>query len=164
MFKSGSIIRSKKLFILTVGGGIVFWLISIATSLLPIAAEYRASFSNRSWAAQTVWVGSFFAGIVIACCVSYSLLRLIEKSPTSKPIQKSTILSFIALTIATILIDVPRSSFGQSGGLYYFLIGILLDAPRFLLLGIVIGYLYKGLYGLCPNIGTNRCKRVPNGL
>jgi hypothetical protein len=55
-------------------------------------------------------------------------------------------LGFIALVIATILIDVPRSSFGQSYGLYYILIGILLNAPRFLFLGIVIGYLYQRLY------------------
>jgi hypothetical protein len=146
MFKSSSTILSKKLFILTIGGGIVFWIISIATSLLPIAAEYRASFLNRSWAAQTVWLGSFFAGMVIACCVSYSLLRLHKKISRKSPIQYSTILSFIALALATILIDIPRSSFGQSDGLYYFLIGILLNMPRFLFLGIVIGYLYQRLY------------------
>ena len=46
MLKKGSTILSKKLFILTIGGGVVFWVTTIAISLLPIAAEYRAAFSN----------------------------------------------------------------------------------------------------------------------
>jgi len=143
----GSTILLKKLYKLTLGGGIVFWATTIATSLLPIAAAYRASFSNRSWNIQTVWVGSLLAGMIIGCCVSYALLRFMETNPIKNPIQKSMILSFIALVIATILIDVPRSFFGASDALYYFLIGIMLNGPRFLSLGIVIGYLYKRLYG-----------------
>ena len=56
------------------------------------------------------------------------------------------IISFIALIIAVILIDVPQSFFGMSNSfdaLYYFLIGVMFNAARFLLLGIVIGYLYN---------------------
>ena len=56
------------------------------------------------------------------------------------------ILSFIALIIAVLLIDVPQSFFGMSNSfdaVYYFLIGVLFNAARFLLLGIVIGYLYN---------------------
>ena len=97
----------KKLFKLTIGGGVVFWVITIVTSLLPIAAEYRAAFSN--WSIQTVWVGSLLAGMIIGCCVSYFLLRFFDKIPTKNPILKSVILSFIALVIAIILIDVPGS-------------------------------------------------------
>ena len=41
MLKAGSTILSKKLFKLTIAGGLVFWATTIATSLLPIAAEYR---------------------------------------------------------------------------------------------------------------------------
>ena len=147
MLKRGSTILSKKLYKLTIGGGIVFWATTIATSLLPIAAEYRASFSNRSWNIQTVWVGSLLGGMIIGCCVSYFLLRFFDKIPTKNPILKSVILSFVALVIATILMDVPRSFHGPSDALYYFLIGIMLNVPRFLFLGIVIGYLYKRLYG-----------------
>lgn len=147
MIQKGSTILLKKLIKLTLGGGIVFWATTIATSLLPIAAAYRASFSNRSWNIQTVWVGSLLAGMIIACCVSYALLRYMEKNQTRNPIQKSAILSIIALVIATILTDVPRSFLGASDSLYYFLIGIMLNIPRFLALGIVIGYLYKRLYG-----------------
>src|SRR5512136_2678790 len=120
MLKTGSTILSKKLYKLTMGGGVVFWATTIAISLLPIAAEYRAAFSKRSWNIQTVWVDSLLAGMIIGCCVSYSLLRFIEKNPTKNPILKSTMLSFIALVIAIILIDVPQSFLllGSSDVLY----------------------------------------------
>lgn len=131
----------KKLFKLTIGGGVVFWIITILTSLLPIAAEYRAAFSN--WSVQTVWVDSLFVGLIIGCLVSYFLLRFFDKLPTKNPILKSTILSFFALAIATILIDIPRSFQGSSDALYYFLIGVIFNGARFIILGIVIGYLYK---------------------
>ena len=60
MLKAGSTILSKKVFKLTIAGGLVFWATTIATSLLPIAAEYRAAYSN--WSIQTVWVYLFAYG------------------------------------------------------------------------------------------------------
>ena len=50
----------------------------------------------------------------------------------------------MALIIGTILLEVP-ASFGTSDALYYFLFGTMLNVPRFLVLGIVVGYLYKRL-------------------
>ena len=144
MLKAGSTILSKKLFKLTIAGGLVFWATSIATSLLPIAAEYRAAYSN--WSIQTVWVYSLPLGMIIGYCVSYFLLRYFDKIPSKNPILKSMIISFIALIIAVILIDVPQSFFGMrnsSDALYYFIVGVMFNAARFLLLGIVIGYLYN---------------------
>jgi Na+/phosphate symporter len=144
MLKAGSTILSKKLFKLTVGGGLVFWATTIATSLLPIAAEYRAAYSN--WSMQTVWVTSLLMGMIIGYCVSYFLLRYFDKIPLKNPILKSVMISSIALIIAVLLIDVPQSFFGMSNSfdaVYYFLIGVLFNAARFLLLGIVIGYLYN---------------------
>jgi hypothetical protein len=144
MLKAGSTILSKKLFKLTIAGGLVFWATTIATSLLPIAAEYRAAYSN--WSMQTVWVTSLLMGMIIGYCVSYFLLRYFDKIPSKNPILKSGILSFIALIIAVILIDVPQSFFGMRNSfdaLYYFFIGVMFNAARFLLLGIVIGYLYN---------------------
>lgn len=148
MLIKGSLFRSKKLYILTMGGGVAFWAASIATSLLPIAAQYRASFSNRSWNQQIVWVGSLPAGMLIACAVSYALLRFIEKNPAANPIHRSTLLGFITLLIAEILIDVPQSFLhpGTGNSLYPFLTGGIFNAVRFLLLGFVIGCLYKKLY------------------
>jgi hypothetical protein len=131
------------LFILTIVGGAAFWGTTFVTSLLPIAAEYRAAYSN--WSIQTVWVDSLFIGMIIGFCISYSLLRLFEKIPTKDPILKSVLLSFVALVIAIILIDVPRSFLEPNHSLYYLLIGLMFNLARFLILGIVIGYLYKRL-------------------
>lgn len=136
----------KKLFILTIGGGVVFWVITIAISLLPIAAEYRAAFSNRNILA--VWVGSLPAGMIIGGCVSYFLLRFYARIPTGNPILKSGIMGFIALIIAIILIDVPQSFLLLEPGnaLHYFLIGVMLNVPRFVLASVFIGYLYQKRY------------------
>jgi hypothetical protein len=135
MAKSNGIWR--KVVILAIVGGLAFWAISIATSLLPIAADYRAA----RWSAETVWVGSLPAGMIIGFFVSFFLLRFFDKIPTKNPILKSVILSFIALIIGTILLEAP-ASFRTSDALYYFLFGTMLNLPRFLFVGIVIGYLY----------------------
>ena len=74
------------LFKLTVGGGVVFWATTFVTSLLPIAAEYRAAFSN--WSIQTVWVASLFVGLIVGGIVSYYLLRFMDKNPSENPIIK----------------------------------------------------------------------------
>ncbi|MCE1253569.1 MAG: hypothetical protein LWX83_08480 [Anaerolineae bacterium] len=132
------------LFILTIGGGAVFWASTIAVSLLPIAAEYRSAFSKAN--IQTVWVASLPAGLTIGFCVSYCLLYFFDKISTQNSILKSLILSLIALLIATALTLVPQSFFGQRDILYYPIIGLMLDLPRFLFLGIVIGYLYTRLH------------------
>jgi len=142
--KEGPAILSKKLFKLTIGGGMVFWATSIATSLLPVAAEYRAAYSN--WSIQTVWVVSLPMGMIIGYGVSWFLLRYFDKIPSKNPMLKSGIISFFTLIIAVILIDVPQSFFGisnSSDALYYFLIGVMFNGARFLLLGITIGYLYN---------------------
>lgn len=147
MLKGGSnVLSKKKQLILTIGGAAVFWAATIATSLLPIAAEYRAAFTN--WKIQTVWVDSLFAGLIIGGGVSYFLLRSMNKLPTKDPIRESTKLGFVALVIATMLIDVPRSLLapGPGDALYYFLVGLMFNAARFLLLGVAAGYLYNGLY------------------
>jgi hypothetical protein len=71
---------------------------------------------------------------------------LFDKIPTKDPILKSEILSFVALVIAIIVIQGAVSFLEPSGNaLRYFLIGAMLNVPRFLILGIVIGYLYKRL-------------------
>lgn len=134
----------KKLYKLTIGGAVAFWATTIATSLLPIAAEYRAAFSISY--IQDVLFQSLLTGLIIGCGVSNLLLRLFDKIPTKDPILKSEILSFVALVIAIIVIQGAVSFLEPSGNaLRYFLVGAMLNVPRFLILGIVIGYLYKRL-------------------
>lgn len=144
-----STMPSPKLYSPTIVGGLAFWVLTIAVSLLPIAAEYRAAFGTRSWSMQTVWVASLFMGMLIGLCVSYALLRSLRKTPATDPILRSMQLSLIALLIATILIDAPQSwlLLGPGEALHYFLIGMALNAPRFLLLGLAVGYVYQRQYG-----------------
>ena len=122
-------------------GGLTFWVISILTSLLPFTADYRVA----RWSAETVWVGSLPAGLVIGFLVSLVLLSFFGKIPTKNPILKSLILSLIALAIGSILLEAP-ASFRTNDALYYFLFGTVLNVPRFLFVGVVIGCLYKRLY------------------
>ena len=132
----------KKLFKLTIGGGVVFWAITFAFSLLPIAAEFRAALSISY--VQMILVESLIGGMIISCGLSYILLRFFDKIPSKNPILKSVILSFVALGIVSILVGVAASR--TSDALHIFLIGVTLNIPRFLFVGIVIGYLYKRLY------------------
>ncbi len=135
----------KKLYKLAIGWGVAFWATTIAFSLLPLAAEFRAALSLSYL--QTVLVGSLIGGLIIGFLVNYALLRFYDKIPTKNPILKSEILSLVALVIALIVVQVPASRLGSSDALHVFLIGATLNVPRFLIPGVVIGYLYTTLYG-----------------
>ena len=88
-------------------------------------------------------VTAFIGGLAIAFCVSYFLLRFFNKIPTKNPIPKALILSFVVLVIIEVL-----STFGNPSNAYvYLLVDTVMNIPRLLALGIVVGYLYKRLYG-----------------
>jgi hypothetical protein len=134
----------KKVFVLSVGGGVAFWVANFAISRTPIAAEYRAALSISY---LPMLLESLIGGLVIGFCVSYFLLRFFDKIPTKNPILKSVILSFISLIIVTFLIEVPASFLTTtSDALRYFLIGAIFNVIRILALGVAIGYLYKRLH------------------
>ena len=133
----------KKLFKLTIGGGLAFWATTIAISLTPIRAEFRAAFSMDY--VQSVLVEGLLGSLIIGFFVSFFLLRFFDKVPTKNPILKSVILSIVAYVINLILLGVAASR--TSDAQYIFLIGAALNVPTYFILGIVIGYLYKRLYG-----------------
>ena len=93
---------------------------------------------------QSVLVEALLGGVIISCFVSFFLLRFFDKVPTKNPIIKSVILSFVPYIINLILLGVAASR--TSDAQYIFLIGAVLNVPTYLILGIVIGYLYKRLY------------------
>ncbi len=129
----------RKIVVLAVVGGLAFWAISIATSLFPITVDYRAA----RWSAETVWVGSLPAGLLIGFLVSFFLLRFFERLPIKNPILKSVVLSFAAIVVIEVV-----STFGNPSNAYVFLlVDTVMNIPRILALGIVIGYLYKRLHG-----------------
>lgn len=134
----------KNVFVLTVVGGLAFWLANFAISRTPIAAEYRTALSISYY---PMLVQSLIAGLIIGFCVSYFLLRFFDRIPTQDPISKSLILSFIILAIVTISIGGPSSFFATSDVLRYFLIGTMFNVIRIPALGIAIGYLYDKFNG-----------------
>jgi len=128
--------RYKKTLALGAAGGVAFWVTNFATSLLPVAAQYRAELSISY--ARMVLVESLLGGLIIGCAVGYALLRLFPRSPSERPILTSVTLSLGALVIiqgfATVL-DLGYPPF-------YILLGAVLNLPRFLALGLVVGLLY----------------------
>jgi NhaP-type Na+/H+ and K+/H+ antiporter len=125
---------------LTIGGGMVFWAVTLASSLLPVAGQFRTALSIPH---ILVLVASLPAGLVIGFGVSYFLVHYFDKVPARSPILKSFILSLVALIAVEAAITLTR----LSDTLYYIAVGAALDVVRFLLLGVSIGYLYKRLNG-----------------
>jgi NhaP-type Na+/H+ or K+/H+ antiporter len=144
----------RKALVLTIAGGLGFWVANFAISRTPIAAEYRAALSISY---LPMLLESLVGGLVIGFCVSYPLLRFFDKIPTKTPILKSVILSSIALVIVTILLQGPASFLTTSDVLRYFLIGTMFNVLRILALGVVIGYLYNRLYrGSNPSANASK--------
>ena len=131
----------KKLFKLTGAGGAAFWITDFVISVSPIAAEYRAAFSI-SYLPMAL-VEALVGGLIIGCCVSYFLLRFFDKLPTKNPILKALILSFVAM----FMIEFLSTLVNPNNASVYLLIDTGMNVPRFLALGIVVGYLYEKLNG-----------------
>lgn len=128
----------RKTLILAIAGGAAFWVANLAISLTPIAAEYRAALSISYF---PMLLEALAGGLVIGSFVSYLLLRYFDMIPIASPILKSLTLTFAALCIVeafSVFINLNNAS------VYLFLlIGAGMNVPRFLALGLVIGYLYK---------------------
>lgn len=130
----------KKVLVLTLVGGLAFWLANFAISRTAIAAEYRAAMSISYY---PMLLESLIGGLMIGIWVSYFLLRFFDKIPTQDPISKSVILTFIVLVIVTILLGGPSSFFATNNVMRYFVIGTVFNVIRILALGIAIGYVWK---------------------
>ncbi|HWQ96946.1 MAG TPA: hypothetical protein VN538_02455 [Clostridia bacterium] len=132
---------AKHLFLLTMSGAAVFWIASFITSLLPIAAEYRAAYDN--WSMQTVWVGAVFAGLLFGFLVSFFLLKGGKSAPVRHPLLRAVLFSLCALAAATLLIDLPHARQAHENMLHYFWIGVMFNTIRFVLLGTAIGLAHR---------------------
>jgi hypothetical protein len=126
----------KKLLMLAAAGGAAFWIIDLVISVSPIATEYKAAFSISSL--PVALVEALVGGVVIASCVSLFLLRFFDKIPGNKPIFKALILSFFIMVI----IEVFSTLGNPAHASVYLLLDTGMNAPRFLALGLVIGYLF----------------------
>lgn len=142
----------KKAFVLTLVGGLAFWLANFAISRTPIAAEYRAAMSISYY---PMLLESLIGGLIIGLLVSYPLLRFFDKIPVKNPILKSVFVSLIVLVIVTILLGGPASFLATNNVVRYFIIGTVFNVIRILALGLVVGYLYDKLKGRFENEGND---------
>jgi len=127
----------KKLLMLAAAGGTAFWIIDFVISVSPIAAEYKAAFSISSL--PVALVEALAGGLVIAFCVSFFLLRFFDRIPGKKTIFKALILCFFIMVI----IEVFSALGNPAHASVYLLLDTGMNAPRFLALGLVIGYLFE---------------------
>jgi hypothetical protein len=130
----------KKVFVLTLVGGLAFWLANFAISRTAIAAEYRAAMSILYY---PMLLESLVGGLIIGLWVSFPLVRFFNRIPAKDPVFKSILLSTLILIIATITLGAPSSFFATSNVLRYFIIGTVFNAIRITALGIAIGYVCK---------------------
>jgi NhaP-type Na+/H+ or K+/H+ antiporter len=133
----------RETLVLAIGGGLGFWVANFAISLTPIAAEYRAALSIPY---RPMLLEALLGGLIVGLCISYPYIRFFDRIPTRNALSKAAILSFVALVIVTMLIEVPAKTFTTSSDpLRYFLIGTMFNVLRILALGVVIAYLYDRL-------------------
>lgn len=126
----------KKLLKLTVAGGAAFWVIDFLMAVSPIAAAYKAAFLFSSL--PMALVAALAGGLVIACCVSFFLLRFFSRLPGKNPIFKALILSFSTMAIIEVL-----SALGDPAhASVYLVLDTGMNIPRFLALGWTIGFVY----------------------
>ncbi len=130
----------KKVLVLTLVGGLAFWLANFAISRTAIAADYRAALSISY---NPMLLQSLVGGLIIGLWVSFPLLRFYDRIPAKDPILKSVLLSSLVLVIVTIVLGGPSSFFATSNVLRYFIIGTVFNVIRITALGIAIGYVYK---------------------
>ena len=133
----------NKAFVLTLVGGLAFWLANFAISRTAIAAEYRAAMAISY---NPMLLESLIGGLMIGLWVGYSLLRFFDRIPGQDPILKSVLLSLFVLVISTILIGGPSSFYATNNVFRYFIIGTIFNVIRILALGIAIGYVCKRQY------------------
>lgn len=126
----------KKLLTLAAAGGAAFWITDFVIAFSPISSAYKAAFSISSL--PVALVEALAGGLVIACCVSFIMLRFFDRIPCKNPILKALILSISAMAIIEGL-----SALGDPAhASVYLLLDTGMNAPRFLALGWMIGYIF----------------------
>jgi len=130
----------NKMLVLTLVGGLAFWLANFAISRTAIAADYRAAMSISYY---PMLLESLIGGLFIGLWVSFPLLRFYNRIPGKNSIIKSVLLSSLVLVIVTVVLGGPSSFFATNNVLQYFIIGTAINVIRITALGIVIGYVCK---------------------
>ncbi len=119
---------------LTLVGGLAFWAANLAISLTPVAAAYRAALSISYW---PMTAAALIGGLFIAGCVSVLLLALPNRIPGANPLVKATLLSLLLMA----LIEAFSIALEADHLTIFHLVGAVINVPRFLALGVAVGWL-----------------------
>jgi hypothetical protein len=122
--------------VLTVVGGLAFWLANFAISRTRIAAEYRAAMSISYY---PMLLESLVAGLVIGFLVSYPLLRYFDRIPGRDAILKAIVVSLSVLVLVTVLFGRPSSYLATGNIRRYCFIGTMINVIRIPALGLAVG-------------------------
>jgi len=122
--------------VLTVVGGLAFWLANFAISRTSIAAEYRAAMSVSYY---PMLLESLVGGLGIGFLVSYPLLRFFDRIPGRNAILKAVVVSLCALVLVTVVFGRPSSFAATNNVPRYFLIGTMINVIRIPVLGLAVG-------------------------
>jgi hypothetical protein len=130
----------KKSAIPALFGGISYLIVTmIQPEIIPLPEVLKSSVVTLN--APNV-IGIFiFGGFVSLCVISYSI-RYSNKISPSNIVLRSVIYAFFPLFIVTALITL----YHLDGGLSYLLLEVALNAPRYLVLGLVVGLVYRRSY------------------
>jgi hypothetical protein len=125
--------------VLTAGGAAAFWVTNLAISLTPVAADYRAALSISY---LPMLVEALVAGVVIAWCVTFALLRFPRGLPGRTPVMKALVVSSLLLVAVTLLVEVPaKLATATENPWRYLLVGLAIDVLRFSALAVAVGLL-----------------------
>ena len=129
---------SKNLWGPALAGAAAFWVVNLAISVTPVAADYRAALSISY---IPMLIQAAIGAIAIGLLVSWLLLRFPDRVPGKNPVDKALAL-FIALLLAvTALIEFPGKFLSATDRpMHYLLIATVFNALRISALGLVIGF------------------------
>ena len=121
----------RKSLIPTLTGGLAYVFVSsIQASLLSVPQELRSP------ATIQVAVDELIGGLFISLCIAFYAVKIANHGWFKGLIMKSIIFSLIALLIVTILVTLIHLSDSSN----YFLLFFVYDIPRYLALGLVVGF------------------------
>jgi hypothetical protein len=136
---------SRGVWVPALAGATAFWVVNLAISVTPVAADYRAALSISY---IPMLVEAAIGGTAIGLFVSWTLLRFPDRVPGRQPVAKALLLCFAVLLVVTVLIEVPGKFLASANRpVHNLLIATVFNALRIPALALVIGSLRRRAAG-----------------
>ena len=120
-----------------ISGAVAFWLVNLAISATPTAADYRHALSIRY---LPMLVEAAVGGLVLGVVLTFLLLRHTSKIPGSSMPAKALLLGALALAVVTIGIETPsKFTSGVDDPAHWLLVATIINLLRILALAAAVG-------------------------